>query len=49
MNDKEWLEDSRKIPDEVVSYFRKMAVYSAKEKGENPEDVARIQGLQEFP
>ena len=42
MNDKAWLEDGRKIPDEVMSYLRKMAVYSVIEKGESPETVARI-------
>jgi transposase len=42
MNDKEWLEDSRKIPDEVMSYVRKMAVYAVIEKRESPETVAKI-------
>jgi transposase len=48
MNDKEWLEDGRKIPDEVMSYIRKMVVYSVKEKGENPEDVARIYNFNRY-
>lgn len=42
MNDIEWLEDGRKIPDEVMNYIRKMAVYSVKEKGQSPEIVAEI-------
>ncbi|TAK93557.1 IS630 family transposase [Patescibacteria group bacterium] len=48
MNDKEWLEDGRKIPDDVMSYIRKMAVYSVKEKHENPEDVARIYNFNRY-
>jgi transposase len=48
MNDKEWLEDGRKIPDEVMSYLRKMAVYAVKEKGQNPEDVTRIYNFNRY-
>ena len=48
MNDKEWLEDGRKIPDEVMSYLRKMAVYAVKEKGESPETVARIFNFERY-
>jgi transposase len=48
MNDKEWLEDGRKIPDEIMSHVRKMAVYAVKEKGESPETVARIFNFERY-
>lgn len=48
MNDKEWLEDGRKIPDEVMSYLRKMAVYAVKEKGESPETVAKTYNFSRY-
>ena len=44
MND-EWLSDARKIPDEVMSYFRKTAVHAIKEKGFSPELVSEVFGF----
>lgn len=38
----DWLVDGRKIPDEVMSYIRKMAVHAVRERGESPETVSRI-------
>lgn len=38
----DWLLDGRKIPDETMGYIRKMAVHAVRERGESPEDVARI-------
>ncbi|WNV05834.1 IS630 family transposase [Candidatus Methylospira mobilis] len=38
----DWLKDGRKIPDEVMSYIRKMAVHAVRERGESPETVATI-------
>jgi hypothetical protein len=35
-------EDGGKIPDEVMSYIRKMAVHAVRERGESPETVAAI-------
>ena len=40
-----WLSDARLIPDEVMSYLRKIAVYAVNEKGYSPEDVINILGL----
>jgi hypothetical protein len=42
MNNEEWLEDGRKIPDEVMGYIRKMAVQAVRERGQSPEVVAQI-------
>ena len=37
----EWLEDGRKVPDDVMYYIRKMAVYYAvRVLGQSPEKVA---------
>lgn len=38
----EWLLDGRQIPDEVMGYIRKMAVYAIRERGESPEIVAQV-------
>lgn len=38
----DWMTDGRKIPDEVMNYIRKMAVYAVKELNESPETVARV-------
>lgn len=38
----DWLEDGRKIPDEVMYYIRVMAVYAIRLKGESPEVIARV-------
>ena len=40
-----WLSDARLIPDEVMSYLRKIAVNAVNEKGYRPEDVIGILGL----
>ena len=42
MNDEEWMQDGRKIPDEVMGYIRKMAVEAVRERGQSPEVVAQI-------
>lgn len=44
MND-DWLSDGRKIPDEVMSYFRKRAVQAVREKNQSPEVVAEVLGF----
>ena len=44
MND-EWLSDARKIPDEVMSYFRKAVVRAIEEKEYSPESVADVFGF----
>ncbi|NJN48062.1 MAG: hypothetical protein HC808_18070 [Candidatus Competibacteraceae bacterium] len=41
----EWLNDGRKIPDDVMSYFRKRAVQAIREKGQSPEVVAQVMGF----
>jgi transposase len=41
----DWLSDGRLIPDEVMSYFRKIAVHAVEEMGYSPEDVIKILGL----
>lgn len=41
----EWLFDGRKIPDEVMSFFRKRAVQAVREKGHSPEIVAEVMGF----
>jgi transposase len=38
----EWMNDARKIPDETMSYIRKMAIKAIKELGHSPELVAKI-------
>ncbi len=40
-----WLSDARLIPDEVMSYLRKLAVDAVKEKGISPEDVSELFGI----
>ena len=40
-----WQNDGRKIPDEVMSYIRQIAVRAVEEKGYSPEDVIKILGL----
>src|SRR5919108_4208105 len=42
MNDEEWMQDGRKIPDEVMGYIRKMAVQAVRKRGQSPEVVAEI-------
>ena len=37
----DWLEDGRKIPDEVMFYIRAMAVHAVRVLGESPEVVAK--------
>ena len=41
----DWLFDGRKIPDEVMNYFRKRAVQAIREKGQSPEVVADVLGF----
>ena len=38
----DWLKDGRKIPDDVMSYVRQMAVHAVRDEGESPEVVARV-------
>ena len=40
--DMDWLEDGRKMPDEVMSYVRRMAVHSVRVLNNSPELVAKI-------
>lgn len=41
----DWLTDGRKIPDEVMSYFRQRAVQAVREHGQSPEVVAQVMGF----
>lgn len=41
----DWLLDGRKIPNEVMNYFRKRAVQAVREKGQSPEVVAEVFGF----
>ena len=41
----DWLSDARQIPDEVMSYLRKIAVHAVEENNYSPEDVIKIFGL----
>src|SRR5512144_2255072 len=41
----DWLLDGRKIPDEVMNYFRKRAVQAIREKDQSPEVVAEVLGF----
>jgi transposase len=41
----DWLDDGRKIPDEVMDYFRKAAVRAVRELGYGPELVAHLLGF----
>ena len=38
----DWLNDGRKIPDEVMHYIRIMAVHAVRELGQSPEEVIKI-------
>lgn len=40
-----WLSDARLIPDEVMSYLRKIAVHAVEENHYSPEDVIKILGF----
>lgn len=40
-----WLSDARLIPDEVMSYLRKIAVHAVKENDFSPEDVIELLGI----
>lgn len=40
-----WLSDARLIPDEVMSYIRKIAVHAVDENHYSPEDVIKILGF----
>ena len=44
MND-DWLSDGRKVPDDVMSYFRKAVVRAVRERGYSPELVAEVFGF----
>jgi predicted transcriptional regulator len=41
----DWLSDARKIPDEVMSYLRRIAVQAIEEKHYSPELIADILGI----
>lgn len=41
----DWLFDGRKIPEEVMNYFRKRAVQAVREQGHSPEVVAAVMGF----
>jgi len=41
----EWLKDARKIPDDVMSYLRKIAVRAIEEKNYSPESIADVFGI----
>jgi len=43
--DLDWLDDGRKIPDEVMLYIRVMAVHAVRARGKSPEDVIEIFNL----
>jgi len=38
----DWLNDGRKIPDEVMLYIRIMAVHAVRELGQSPEEVIKV-------
>ena len=40
-----WLSDARLIPDDAMSYIRKIAVRAVKEFGYSPEDVVKMMGF----
>lgn len=40
-----WLSDARLIPDEVMSYLRKIAVHAVEENHHSPEDVIKVFGF----
>lgn len=41
----EWMDDARKIPDEVMDFIRKIAVRAINEKDFSPESIAEIFGI----
>lgn len=41
----EWMDDARKIPDEVMSYIRKLAVRAIDGKDFSPESIAEVFGI----
>jgi transposase-like protein len=41
----EWMNDGRKIPDDVMDYVRKMAVRAVREMKESPELTAKLFGF----
>jgi predicted DNA-binding protein YlxM (UPF0122 family) len=41
----EWLTDARKIPDDVMSFIRKMAVRAIEEKDYSPTTMAEVFGI----
>ena len=38
----DWLNDGRKIPDEVMLYIRIMAVHAVRELGQSSEEVIKV-------
>ncbi|MGC1951355.1 MAG: hypothetical protein WA970_01980 [Gammaproteobacteria bacterium] len=40
-----WLSDARKIPDEVMTYLRRIAVRAVEEKSYSPEVIADVLGI----
>jgi hypothetical protein len=38
----EWMNDARKIPDETMSYLRKLAIRAIKHKGYSTDQVADV-------
>lgn len=40
-----WVDDARKIPDDVMSYIRKLAVYAVERRGVSPEEVMNVLGM----
>ena len=40
-----WIDDARKIPDDVMSYIRKIAVYAIENKGMSPEQITKVFGI----
>lgn len=41
----DWLSDARSIPDDVMSYLRKIAVHAVEENHHSPEDVIKVLGF----
>lgn len=41
----EWMDDARKIPNEVMSYIRKLAVRAIDDKNFSPESIAEVFGI----
>jgi transposase len=40
-----WVDDARKIPDDVMNYIRKLAVYAVEKRGVSPEEVTNVLGM----